>query len=168
MFNKVLFNAFYCFLIKSGTSFNMNIARHKFYKSTAIYSQVEDSTNENNSSTTAQTISQFITDPNKFTTNFPIGFRKVKRENEGCDERFNIIKTHDEMIEAEESIYKFKKMFQQQSLLKYLESSKHGTMNKLAVIEANSSLLNDINGSVQQINLTAGGLFKFWDMDEDF
>uniref|UniRef100_A0A6C0F3E8 Uncharacterized protein n=1 Tax=viral metagenome TaxID=1070528 RepID=A0A6C0F3E8_9ZZZZ len=146
----------------------MNVARHKFYKSTSIYSQVEDSTNENNSSAHEQTISQFITDPNKFTTNFPIGFRKVKRENEGCDERFNIIKTQDEMIEAEESIYKFKKMFQKQSLLKYLESSKHGTMNKLAVIEANSSLLNDINGSVQQINLTAGGLFKFWDMDEDF
>jgi hypothetical protein len=75
------------------------------------------------------------------------------------------------MIEAEESIYRFKRMFQQQALLKYLESTSYGTMNKVAIIEANSSLLNSesgLNGSVQKINLTAGGLYKFWNMDEEF
>jgi hypothetical protein len=139
------------------------------------YDHDNDNNNNNNSTPNVpipeQTISQFITDPNKFTTNFPVGFRKVKRENEGCDERFNIIKTHDEMIEAEESIYRFKRMFQQQTLLKYLESTSYGTMNKLDIIEANSSLLNSepgLNGSIKQTDLTAGGLFKFWNMDEEF
>ena len=174
MFIKLLlFTTFYFVLINPSASFKLN--NIKFYKRTSIYSQVEDA-NENNTSrsnpTPEQTISQFIADPDKFAKNFPIGFRKVKRENEGCDERFNIIKTYDEMIEAEESIYRFKRMFQQQALLKYLESSSHGTMNKLTVIEANSSLLNNdssiINGSVKQTDLTAGGLFKFWDMDAEF
>jgi hypothetical protein len=160
------------FFIKQCASF---ISKNKLYRSTSIYLQVEDLPNDNNNNSTGniqipeQTISQFITDPNKFTTNFPVGFRKVKRENEGCDERFNIIKTHDEMIEAEESIYRFTRMFQQQTLLKYLESTSYGTINKLAAIEANSSsLLNGFNGSVQKINLTAGGLYKFWNMDEEF
>jgi len=161
------------FFIKYGASFNTNIAKNKLYRSISIYLQVEDATNDNNSTENIpeQTISQFITDPNKFTTNFPVGFRKGKRENEGCDERFNIIKTRDEMIEAEESIYRFKRMFQQQSLLKYLESTSYGTMNKLAAIEANNSLLNEkssLNGDIQQVNLTAGGLYKFWDMDAEF
>jgi len=142
-------------------------------KLTVFYLQVEDVTNDNNSTENIpeQTISQFITDPNKFTKIFPIGFRKTNNENEGCDERFNIIKTHDEMIEAEESIYRFKRMLQQQALLKYLECPSYGTMNKLVIIEANSSLLNselDLNRSIKQTDLTAGGLFKFWDMDEDF
>jgi len=172
MFIKLLL-LFY-FFIKQGASF---ITKNKFYRSTSIYLQVEDLPNDNNNNSTAnvpipeQTISQFITDPDKFTTNFPVGFRKVKRENEGCDERFNIIKTHDEMIEAEESIYRFKRMFQQQTLLKYLESTSYGTMNKLAIIEANSSLLNSepgLNGSIKQTDLTAGGLYKFWNMDEEF
>jgi hypothetical protein len=52
-----------------------------------------------------------------------------------------------------------------------LESNSHGTINKLSAIKTNITLVNadpSFNEAVQQPDLTAGGLFKFWDMDADF